>query len=314
VNITRPKFAIQDDNRFRKRNKGVEFTIVRTKGVPLIVADGGTGSSDHDEQASSIIDEQVDSSSSDDSSSDDSSSDQRGVPEPATEPEEHEQASIIDEQVDSSSSDDSSSSSDNSSFDEDSSSDKDSSSDDIDQRGVPAEPATEPKEEVPAPATEPEEEAPAPASKPEEPPAPEEKPPSPEPEEPPARIPEPTLSSFLCGSSAASKQDDHFLSIENLVSESNSFYCQPDNYLSSRNCQLCGIRFVSSLSLNTPDEGEVRPSVKTPVWVCMHDRTKPGTCAFATCNNCFQLQVATLGKTAGSTRRTKGKARARHGE
>ena len=54
MNITRPKSAIKDDNRFRKRNKGVEFTIVRTKGVPLSVADGGTGSSDHDEQASNI--------------------------------------------------------------------------------------------------------------------------------------------------------------------------------------------------------------------------------------------------------------------
>ncbi|KAI2513033.1 hypothetical protein MHU86_1324 [Fragilaria crotonensis] len=32
VNITRPSNAIKESNQFRKRHKGVEFTIIRTKG------------------------------------------------------------------------------------------------------------------------------------------------------------------------------------------------------------------------------------------------------------------------------------------
>jgi hypothetical protein len=104
--------------------------------------------------------------------------------------------------------------------------------------------------------------------------------------------------SFLCHLTA---KLDHFLTIDDLVKETNPYYCQSGFYLSGRHCARCDIGFVSSLSKNGI-EREVRPSVKTPGWVCLHAQknasmsgavqNKPdGTCIFVLCHDCFQIQV-----------------------
>jgi hypothetical protein len=105
-------------------------------------------------------------------------------------------------------------------------------------------------------------------------------------------------SSFLCH---LTPKLDHFLTIDDLVKETNPYYCRSGFYLSGRHCARCDIEFVSSLSKNGI-EREVRPSVKTPGWVCLHaqknasmsgaDQNKPdGTCIFVLCHDCFQMQV-----------------------
>ena len=117
------------------------------------------------------------------------------------------------------------------------------------------------------------------------------------------------LLSFLCHSTKL----DHFLTIDDIVKETNPFYCQSGYYLCGRHCARCAIGFVASLSNSNEFEREVRPSAKTPGWVCVHgqknasmsggsDQNGTGTCNFVLCHDCFQMAVSSSSSAKKSTR------------
>jgi hypothetical protein len=123
--------------------------------------------------------------------------------------------------------------------------------------------------------------------------------------------------SFLC----LVTKLDHFLTIDDLVQETNPYYCRRGLYLSGRRCAKCDIEFVSALSKNGFETREVRPCAKTPGWVCLHAQKnasmsgtdqpneEPGTCcAFVLCHDCFQVQVlASSSSSAKKSTRTRRK-------
>ena len=129
-----------------------------------------------------------------------------------------------------------------------------------------------------------------------------------------AQAPAARTSSFLC----LLTKLDHFLSIDDLVKETNPYYCRSGFYLNGRHCAKCDVGFVLSLSKNGSVEREVRPCVKTPGWVCLHEQKnasmsgtdqnkESGTCTFVLCHDCFQMQVvpsSSSAKKSTLTRRT----------